>query len=79
MTNSEMLRRIERLERLALIQIEIEDLREVEITIYEAQALDEIYRSEGREGLADLAGDPATSETVRALINEYLHNINKKE
>lgn len=84
MKTADIMKRLERLEKRAgisvgnSIMIEIEDLRETDISVYGFDILTEIEQTEGRESLASLAEDPKTGEDVKALILEYLKNTKRK-
>lgn len=68
MNDSDIRRRLTRLEHHYGVGAEIEDMRQVEIQIYGEKALGEIYQDEGIDSLKEIAEDSFFSEEEKAMI-----------
>ena len=64
--------RLDKLERGLLWESELEDLRATDVILYGAEAMEEIYNTEGAESLRELLDDTELSDSEKNMISEFL-------
>ena len=75
MNSKSALQRLEELERRAAFGAEIEDLSSVDFSVYGADALPDIYRSYGLDGLRGLLSESEFTESEKRTVSDYIRRI----